>query len=180
MSEPKLISPLLDGFLMGQPISDHDGVCCAPAVRDGEDKKYIVKKISVPASQVQLDALLLTGACRVPAAALAYFKETAENVEKEAQCLQELSQAAGFDCYEGWQTIPMDANRLGFEVYLLSVYRRSLDQHMRRKAMTHLEAVNLGLDICAALAAARKAGWIYVDLKPSNIFITENFCFFLY
>ena len=40
--------------------------------------------------------------------------------------------------------------------------------------MTHLEAVNLGLDICAALSAARNAGWIYVDLKPSNIFISAN------
>ena len=26
LSEPKLISPLLDGFVMGDPMSEHDGV----------------------------------------------------------------------------------------------------------------------------------------------------------
>jgi len=40
--------------------------------------------------------------------------------------------------------------------------------------MTHLGAVNLGLDMCAALAIARRSGWIYVDLKPSNIFISDD------
>ena len=37
MSEPTLISPLLDGFTMGQPMGEHDGVSCCPAIR--EDKK---------------------------------------------------------------------------------------------------------------------------------------------
>ena len=62
MSEPKLISPMLDNFEIGGPISDHDGVRCCPAMRKNSDEKYIVKIISVPASQTKLDALLLTGA----------------------------------------------------------------------------------------------------------------------
>ena len=33
MSEPTLISPLLDGFTMGQPMGEHDGVSCCPAIR---------------------------------------------------------------------------------------------------------------------------------------------------
>ena len=45
MSEPTLISPLLDGFTMGQPISEHDGVSCCPAIKEDTDKKYIVKII---------------------------------------------------------------------------------------------------------------------------------------
>ena len=36
MSEPKLISPLLDKFIMGDPISEHDGVqCCTFAAAQG-------------------------------------------------------------------------------------------------------------------------------------------------
>ena len=61
MSEPKLISPMLDDFAMGGPISDHHGVRCCPAMPNGSDKRYIVKVISIPASQVQLEAFLLTG-----------------------------------------------------------------------------------------------------------------------
>ena len=53
LSEPKLISPLLDNFLMGDPISDHHGVRCCPAIIKDTDNRFIVKIISIPASQVQ-------------------------------------------------------------------------------------------------------------------------------
>ena len=43
MSEPKLISPLLDNFAMGGPISDHHGIQCCPAMENNTDDKYIVK-----------------------------------------------------------------------------------------------------------------------------------------
>ena len=74
MSEPKLISPLLDGFAMGNPVSGHDGIRCCPAIKENTDKKYIVKIISIPASQAQMDALLLAGAYRDPADAMEYFR----------------------------------------------------------------------------------------------------------
>ena len=64
LSEAKLISPMLDGFSLGQSISDHSGVECYPAMRDDSEKRYIVKKISLPASQIQVEALLLTGVYR--------------------------------------------------------------------------------------------------------------------
>ena len=53
---------MLDGFALGGSISSHSGVNCYPAMRADSDERYIVKTISVPASQVQLEALLLTGA----------------------------------------------------------------------------------------------------------------------
>ena len=58
MSEPKLISPLLDDFSMGAALSEHDGVRCYPALKENSEKKYIVKIVSIPASQSQVDALL--------------------------------------------------------------------------------------------------------------------------
>lgn len=174
MSEPKLISPMLDGFVMGNPISEHDGVKCCPAMKENSENKYIVKIISIPASQVQLDALLVTGAYKDPADAMDYFKELSQGVEAEAQLLKKLSKLEGFLAYDSWQIEPISENRLGYEVYLISSYKRSLEKYMRRNTMTHLGTVNLGLDICAALAIARRAGHIYVDLKPGNIFISEN------
>ena len=173
MSEPNLISPLLDGFSIGRAVSEHDGVRCYPALKENSDKKYIVKILSIPASQVQLDALLLTGAYSAPSAAMEYFKELADQVEKEAAALKTLSRVEGFLAYEGWQVVPMK-DRLGYEVYLLAGYRHALESYVRRNNMTHLGAVNLGIDMCTALSAARRAGWIYADLKPSNIYISGN------
>lgn len=174
MSDPKLISPLLDGFVMGGPISDHDGIRCCPAMKENSDNKYIVKIISIPASQVQLDALLLTGAYKDPAAALEYFKSLSEDVATEVAALQDLSQQEGFTAFEGCQIVPMEDNRLGYEVYLLSRYERTLDKFMRRNPVTHLAAVNLGLDLCTAASTARNAGYLYADLKPTNIFVSDD------
>jgi len=174
MSDPKLISPLLDGFTFGAAMSSHDGISCHPAIKENTDTKYIVKKVSIPASQVQLDALLLTGAYKDPADATEYFREQADKIVKEAEFLQKLGRLDGFLPFEGWQVVPMEDGKLGYEIYLVSTYKRSLAKYMRKNAMTHLEAVNLSLDLCQALAICRRAGHMYVDLKPTNIFISKG------
>lgn len=173
MSEAKLISPMLDGFAIGGPMSDHHGIRCYPAMPADSDKRYIVKVISIPASQVQLDALLLAGAYSSRDSALAYFKELADGIAAEADILKKLSRFEGFIPFEDMQIVPKDDNT-GYDVYLLSPYKRSLERHMRKKPMTHLNAVNLGLDLCASMVVCRRLGYLYVDLKPSNIFINEK------
>ena len=173
MSEPKLISPMLDRFVMGNPISDHHGVRCCPAMEDDTNNKYIVKIISVPASQSQLDALLLTGAYSSQEAAVAYFKTVADGVAEEVDTLQKLSQLEGFVQYEDMQIAPME-DGTGYDVYLLGSYKRSLTRHFNMQSMTHLGALNLGLDLCAALSVCRRSGYLYADLKPNNVFVTAD------
>ena len=173
MSGPKLISPLLDGFIMGEPISDHDGVRCCPALREDTDERYMVKIISIPATQDQLAALLLSGAFQDEQKALIYFKDLAKGIDTEAASLSRLSKLEGFLPYQSSQTIKMD-DGVGYDVYLLAPYRRSLHKQMRSDPLTHIAAVNLGLDMCAALAVCRRAGYLYADLKPENIFLTET------
>lgn len=173
MSEPKLISPMLDNFAMGDPISDRDGVRCCPAMENGSDEKYIVKIISNPASQSKLDAMILSGAYPDIPAATAYFKTLAEGVIEEANILQKLSQLEGFLPYDKWQLVEMDGEA-GYDVYILSKYRHTLAQKFRREPMTHLEALNLGLDLCAALALCRRSGYLYADLKPENVYLNNE------
>ncbi len=173
MSEPKLISPLLDGFIMGNPMSDRQGVQCCPAMSQNGEKRYIVKIISIPASQVQLEALLLTGAYPSQEAALSYFKDLADRTVGEIHILKKLASLEGFLPFDGWQLVEKE-NEPGYQIYVLSPYKRSLARHFRRHTMTHLNAVNLGLDLCASLAVCRRAGYLYVDLKPENVFVSED------
>ena len=173
MTEAKLISPLLDSFAMGSAIRTHNGVSCYPAMKDGSDNRYIVKVISVPASQRQLDALLLSGAYPDGAAANVYFGELVEDITTEAEVLRRLSRLEGFMPYENFQVVPMEGG-VGFQVYLLSDYRRSLERQFQRHPMTYLGAINLGIDLCSAMAVCRQAGCLYIDLKPSNIYITPD------
>ena len=173
MSEPNLISPMLDNFAMGGPISDHDGVRCYPAMENDTDGKYIVKIISIPASQTQLDALLLSGAYTSKDAALTYFKELADSVVEEVNILESLSKMEGFLPFEACQCVTMD-DLSGYNVYLLGTYKRTLAKQFVRQPLTQLQAVNMGLDLCAALAVARRAGYLYIDMKPNNVYVTEN------
>ena len=170
MSEPKLISPMLDNFSMGDAISDHNGVRCCPAIDNNSDDKYIVKIISVPASNTQLEALLLSGAYANADEATEYFKSLADGIVEEARILDRLSQLEGFLRYTDVQLVPMEDGN-GFDIYLLSPYQKTLAQLLRQGSMTHLSALNLALDICAALTICRRSGYLYVDLKPENIYM---------
>ena len=174
MSAPQLISPLLDGFVMGDPISSHDGVRSCPAVHLETEKKYIIKIISVPASQSKLEALLLAGAFSDQDSAEAYFKELADDVINETEVLQNLSKHEGFIAFEDLQVVPMQEGETGYDIYLLGQYRNTLDGVLATNEMTHLQAINLGLDLCAALSSARRLGYIFSNLKPSNIFLCNE------
>ena len=174
LSEPQLISPLLDGFVMGNPINEHDGVRSCPAMLLESDQKYIVKIISLPATQSKLDALLLAGAFSDQASALAYFKELADGVIEEAELLQRLSRFEGFVSFDNWQLVPMEDGETGYDIYLLSAYRPTLEGILRANEMTHLGAINLGLDLCAACAVARRNGYLYGNLRPSNVYVCNE------
>lgn len=173
MAEPRLISPMLDEFMMGSPISEHHGICCCPAMKNETDDKYIVKVISLPATQAQMDAMLLSGAYADEESALRYFKELVDGVVQEVDILEKLAEVEGFLPYADCQVVPMESGK-GYEIYLLSSYKRSLLKHFKRHSFTHLDALNLGLDLCAALSVCRRNGYLYVDLKPSNIFVTDQ------
>lgn len=173
MSEPKLISPMLDNFAMGDPISDHNGVRCCPAMEKTTEDKYIVKIISVPAAQSQLEALLLSGAYPDKESALSYFESVANGIVEETEILQKLSALDGFVPYEKCQIVPME-DEAGYDIYLLSSYKQSLQSTFRHQPLTYLGAVNLGLDLCAALSVCRRSGYLYADLKPENIYITGD------
>ena len=109
LSEPKLVSPLLDGLIMGDPINEHHGIRCCPAIKENTDERYMVKIISVPASPSQMDALLLTGAYPDEASALAYYKDVADEIIAELDILKRLSEQEGYIPYESWKaTFPMN------------------------------------------------------------------------
>lgn len=173
MSEPAQVSSYLDHLIVGEPISDHDGVRCCPAINEETDEKYIVKTLSIPASATQLDALLLTGAFADESEALRYYNELSQSLEDEVTVLNRLSESNGYLPYIGFRTMPLE-DRIGFEVTLLSRYRHTLSRDIERNAMTHLDAINLALDMCDALTACRDAGYLYIDLKPDNIYNCDD------
>lgn len=173
MSEPKLISPLLDNFAMGEAISDCGGIRICPAMSQANGDKYIVKIISNPATPTQLDALVLSGAYADRVAALEYYKTVSNDIINETEVLNRLSQLDGFVPCTGSQIVEAEDGN-SCDVYLLTPYRLSLERYWAKEPMTHLSALNLGLDLCSALTVCRRCGYLYVAVSPDTVYYIED------
>ena len=174
MADAKTVSPLLDDFSLGSPFSSHNGIICCPAIHAVTKEKFILKQVSVPESQTQVNAMLLTGACADQTAAQSYYEDVTHGLEEEIRLLERLAQTRGFAPFYSHQATPKANGEVGMDLWVLSPYRTTLSAYARRNAMTHLNAVNLGIDLCAALTLSRKAGYLYQNLKPDNIFVTSQ------
>jgi serine/threonine protein kinase len=161
----------MDGLITGQCFTEHDGVHCYPAIRQETGEKYIIKVITIPANPSQTEAMLLAGAFQSREDAKPYFQTLAQEVVAETKTLNSLSLLEGF---VGCEQVCCEETEEGYQVYILSAYRECAQTVLNDPALTHAEALRLALDLCAALTACRRAGFMYIDLKPDNIFKNEQ------
>lgn len=174
MSDAHTVSPLLDAYTLGEPVRDHHGITCTPAIHQVTQEKFMLKHISVPESQIQVDAMLLTGACENKEAAKSYYADMARELTEEVEAFRRLARGRGFVPFFAHQEVEKTGDEIGTDLYVLSPFRTTLAAYVKSNPMTHLAAVNLGLDLCASLVLARKAGYIYLNLKPENITVTSQ------
>ena len=173
MSEIKAVSPLMDGFEVGAPMDSHSGVVCYQATHTATKEKYVLKRISIPESSSQVEALLLTGACANEGEVKAYYQHVARELRTELELQQQLVQRSGFAPFCGYQVEPKE-DGIGYNIYILSTFQVTLAAYAKKNALTHLNAVNLGIDLTVALSDCHQAGYLYQDLKPENIFINSQ------
>ncbi len=164
-----------EGFRLQPPFAVHDAVCCCRAKETSSGEDFILKTIRFPASAVQLDALLMTGAFPDRSAANAYYREQANATVSEAKTLRHLAALGGFTDFDFVQAVRVEG--VGYEVQLLASEKPSLQSILSDADVTQMEVLNMALDISAALSACRHAGFFYADLKPSNVFrIGQRYC----
>lgn len=95
MADAKTVSPLLDDFSLGSPFSSHNGIICCPAIHAVTKEKFILKQVSVPESQTQVNAMLLTGACADQTAAQSYYEDVTHGLEEEIRLLEQAGSDPG-------------------------------------------------------------------------------------
>lgn len=169
MNIPRKISPILDGFQLNDPIACREGMACYKATETQSEKQFALKVVSLPASDVQMNALIMTGAFSNRADANTYFMGQARGIMNEVKTLRYMATLGGFSDFDCVQVVPAD-RECGFDIYMLSPLQQNLEAILPKQDLSQLEALNMGLDLCAALATCRHAGFCYVNLKPSNVF----------
>lgn len=177
MSELKMISPLLDRMAVEKEIAGHNGRTCY-TLRSATGERFILKRISVPASDSQVRALILSGAYPDEAAVHAYYGRVAADIKAELEIGKKLAVSGNFAGAVSYQIEPKESG-VGYDVYILYPLYIPLSDFYDRNAMTHLRAVNLGIDICDAISSCREAGYLFGNIKPENIFFMTNGRFLL-
>ena len=176
MSEIDNLTELKEEYLLGDAIRQQPGIICQPAISKDSGNQYMQKTITIPATQSKVSALLITGAYQNQEDVAAYFRSLAKEILDEAVLINDFSKEAGFlgfynqDCQELQEGI-------GYQITLLSAYRTTLAQQMADPSWTHQNAINMVLDICAALAHCRQVGYLYTNLKPENIAVDDTGCY---
>lgn len=178
MAELKLISPLLSNMEVVECLSVR-GAASVYVVRSTKSgQTYILKHISVPESQKQVDALMFTGAAASPEDAQKYYEQVVSDYQAELTTLEALASSPNLDCFRSYQIAPKE-DGVGYDMYLLAEHRKTLVDYLADNAMTRLCAVNLAMDLCSALEDLRQAGLIHRDVKPSNIYLSAQGHFLL-
>ncbi len=178
MSEWNIKSPLLAGMEVLSCLSQTSGFSTYLLKSEYSDELYVFKSISVPESQTHIDGLKFSGAIQSDEEAVAYYNSEALVYGTELETLSRLAENGHIASYTDWQILEKEGE-IGFDIHLLSPYRRSLKEHLEGTAMSQSKATKLALDLCHALAELRMSGFVHCNLKPENIYLTDKGDFML-
>lgn len=160
-------------YALGEVFSAREGVYCYPATDRDNGNRYIAKIHSFPAKAATTEAFLITGAFPNIEKINAYYREQARQLCKQAAILNALSYCEYFSHFTVCQT--EQKNDLGFDVWLLAPYKRSLAAVFHNKVhLKQEDIIELGIQLCRGLTQCREAGFMYIGIKPENIFLSAN------
>lgn len=146
LAELKLVSPLLSNMEVVSCSSARGAVSVYLVKSTKTAQTYILKHISVPESQKQVDALLFTGAASSTEDAQKYYEQVVTDYREELETLEQLAASPNLDCFRSYQIEPKE-DGVGFDIYLLAEHRTTLSEYLADNAITHLCAVNLAMDL---------------------------------
>jgi len=173
LAEIKLNTELMTNMEVLTYLSRRGGTAVYSVRSLKSDQLYVLKHISVPESQKQVEALLFTGAASDEAAAQEYYAQVVADYQQELEQLEALSSSPNLRCFRSYEIKPKE-DAIGFDVYLLAEYRPTLEESLADAPMSQASAVNLAMDLCSALMDLRAAGLIHRTVKPSNIFLNAQ------
>jgi serine/threonine protein kinase/lipopolysaccharide biosynthesis regulator YciM len=105
----------------------------------------------------------------------AYFHGFVQSLSDEIALLSRLKGNSNIVSYEDHQIIPNPAGEgVGWTILIRMELLTPLLEHMRTQPLHQREVLQLGLDLCRALALCQREHIIHRDIKPDNIFVSQN------
>ena len=178
LTEIQLNTELMTNMEIVDCLSRRGGTAVYSVKSTKSDQMYVLKHISVPESQRQVDALILTGAAADEEAAQAYYQQVVSDYQTELELLETLANSPMIGSFRSYEIKPKE-DGVGFDVYLLAEHRTTLEKYLSDTEITQSSTVNLAMDLCGALSELRTAGLVHRDVKPGNIYLNPQGHFML-
>ncbi len=178
MSDLKMVSPLLDNMQVERESAGHNGRKSYILRRSSSEDRFILKVLSIPAADSQVRAMILSGAYADEATVHKYYGKVVEDIKAELNAGRKLAESGYFAGALDYQ-IETKESGIGYDVYILRPFHIPLNELLSHGAITNLRAINLGIDLCDSISACREAGYIFGNIKPENIFLTQSGRFML-
>ena len=137
----------------------------------GTTYRSALKIITVPQDEDDVKARMSEGISRE--AVSEYYEEILKDIINENEIMAQLKGNSNIVSYEDHQIIPHE-NGIGYDILIrMELLTPLLDRMIERK-LDEKEVVRLGIDMCKALETCHKKNIIHRDIKPQNIFISDN------
>ncbi len=137
----------------------------------GEGIRSALKVISIPESRAEIEAYRDDGYDDESLTKL--FRSRVESITSEFRLMNRLKGCSNIVSYED-HTITQHENDVGYDIMIRMELLTPLPKYFERHAIDEQTVCKLGTDICRALEMCGRSHIIHRDIKPQNIFISEN------
>ena len=137
----------------------------------GTEYRAALKVISVPQEQDDIENRLATGSDIKEISD--YYEGVLVDLVNENEIMSRLKGNSNIVSYEDHQIIAHE-DGIGYDILIRMELLTPLLERMKQGPLDEAEVVRLGIDICTALELCHKKKIIHRDIKPQNIFISDN------
>ena len=108
LAEIELNTALMTNMEIVDCLSRRGGTAVYSVKSTKSEQLYVLKHISVPESQRQVQALILTGAAADEEAAQAYYQQVVTDYQAELEQLEALSNSPTLACFRSYEIKPKE------------------------------------------------------------------------
>lgn len=104
-----------------------------------------------------------------------YYESIADGMVQEYEIMSKLKQAGckNVVACDSYIKVP-NKNGIGLKLFIQMELLTDLNTYTRRNGFLRQNIIQLGIDICKALEACKKAHVIHRDIKPANLFVSAD------
>lgn len=137
----------------------------------GIEEHCALKVITIPSSPAELQSMRNEG--MDDASATAYYKGLVEEFVQEIALMSKLKGNVNIVGYEDYAVIEHE-DSIGWDIIIRMELLTALPAYIKDRSFTVNDVIKLATDVCNALEVCHEQKIIHRDIKPDNIFVSQN------